>query len=100
MDFFYLYNAAEGSMRIQHAQDNAVFAYSYDKKVFPYQWYFASYGAFLDHYTAIIEPCTTMPISVNEARRLHQCSSLQPGETLQTSVTIYAGPDKQNYEQE
>jgi hypothetical protein len=33
-----------------------------------------------------------MPVSVNEAARLGQCSSLEPGEQIVTRVTIYAGP--------
>ncbi|MEP6685012.1 MAG: hypothetical protein ABJA35_17185, partial [Parafilimonas sp.] len=91
IDFFYLYNIAEAEMNLINAKSNDVFRYSYDKNIFPYQWYFASYGGFLNHYTAILEPATAMPISVNDARRLQQCTSLKPGETLQTMVTIYAG---------
>jgi hypothetical protein len=44
-------------------------------------------------YTVILEPCTTMPISVNEAIRGGRCSRLLPGEVLETDVSIYAGPD-------
>jgi hypothetical protein len=32
-----------------------------------------------------------MPISVNEAARQNQCSILEPGQVLETSVTVYAG---------
>lgn len=91
VDFFYLYNIAEAEMSLMNAKSNDVFRYSYDKNIFPYQWYFASYGGFLNHYTAILEPATAMPISVNDARRLQQSTSLKPGEILQTMVTIYAG---------
>jgi hypothetical protein len=90
MDFFYLYNIPNGEMEFS-SQQRHIFRYSYDKKIFPYQWYFASYGKFLDHYTAILEPCTTMPVSVNEARKLNQCSVLKPNEELHTIVKIYAG---------
>jgi len=91
MDFFYLYDIAAGQMELLSADKSSVFRYSYDKKIFPYQWYFASYGKFLDHYTAILEPCTTMPISVNDAIKLNQCSVLKPNEELNTVVKIYAG---------
>lgn len=91
VDFFYLYNIAEAEMNFINAKTNDLFRYSYDKNVFPYQGYFASYGGFLNHYTAILEPATAMPISVNDAIRLQQCTRLKPGETLQTMVTIYAG---------
>jgi hypothetical protein len=33
-----------------------------------------------------------MPISVNEAAKLGQCSVLEAGQALETQVTIYAGP--------
>lgn len=91
MDFFYLYNIPEGEMQLLSAGGEHVFSYRYDTNVFPYQWYFASYGGFLDYYTAILEPCTNMPISVNEAKAKGQCAVLEPGETLATTVTIYAG---------
>lgn len=91
MDFFYLYNAPEGTMKMISANGEHCFAYQYDQGVFPYQWYFASYGQFRGHYTAILEPASAMPVSVNEAAALKQCSVLEPGEEINTSVTIYAG---------
>jgi len=91
MDFFYLYDTTKGEMELSSGNGSRVFRYSYDKNVFPYQWYFASYGKFSDHYTAILEPCTTMPISVNDAMKLNQCSVLKPNEELNTVVKIYAG---------
>lgn len=96
MDFFYLYDIPGGEMQMLSKDDKSLFAYSYDNKVFPYQWYFASYGGFLDHYTVILEPCTTMPISIAEAKEKKQCTILQPGEELVTSVKIFAG-EKKNY---
>lgn len=91
MDFFYLYNAPEGTMKMISAQGEHCFAYQYDREVFPYQWYFASYGQFRDHYTAILEPASAMPVSVNEAAALEQCSVLEPGGEIKTLVVIYAG---------
>ena len=35
--------------------------------------------------------CTNMPMSVNEAKEKGQCAVLAPGETLSTTVRIYAG---------
>ncbi|GAB4546578.1 MAG: hypothetical protein Kow0063_41020 [Anaerolineae bacterium] len=94
MDFLYLYNLPEGRMAWESADGTLTFAYEFDLKVFPFAWLFASFGGFDDHYMAILEPCTTMPISVNEAARLGQCSVLEVGETLETRVSIYAGPVK------
>jgi len=92
MDFFYFYDTAIGEMELLSADKSSVFRCSYDKNIFPYQWYFASYGKFLDQYSAILEPCTAMPISVNDKIKLNQCSVLKPNEELNTVVKIYAGP--------
>jgi hypothetical protein len=90
-DFFYLYDIDQAEMCLKTGNGKQVFSYTYDKKVFPFQWYFASYGGFLDHYMVILEPCTGMPMSVNEAIKKKQCARLKPGEELHTTVRIYAG---------
>ena len=97
VDFFYLYDAAQPAMNFLSEGGNHLFRYQYDKKIFPYQWYFASYGGFLNHYTAIIEPCSSMPMSVNNAKALHQCTVLEPGEEINTLVSIYAGKNNLQY---
>ena len=61
---------------------------SFDVHIFPYVCYFASYGGFDGHYFAILDPCTAMPVSVNEAIRLGQCSWLDPGQRMETTVGI------------
>ncbi len=94
-DFFYLYDIPTGNMMLQSAEEDQLFGYSYDTKVFPYQWYFASYGGFLNHYTAILEPSTNMPMSVNDAIDIKQSAMLNSGETLTTTVHIFAGKKKQ-----
>jgi hypothetical protein len=91
VDFYYLFASGKGEMSMISPQNNSRFTYIFDPKVFPYLWYFASYGGFLGHYTAILEPCTTMPISVNDAIALNQCSFLEPGKSIRTRVSIYAG---------
>jgi hypothetical protein len=91
MDFFYLYDSPESNMSLVSKEGNHRFTYRYDGAVFPYQWYFASYGQFRNHYTAILEPASAMPVGVNEAAALGQCSVLEPGEALHTVVTIHAG---------
>ena len=94
MDFLYLYDLEDGQIAWESADGSLIFVYEFDLNVFPYAWMFASFGGFDDHYMAILEPCTTMPISVNEAAKLGQCSTLEAGETIETSVSIYAGPRK------
>jgi hypothetical protein len=94
MDFFYLYGVTQPVMQLQTANGKYLFSIRYEQKVFPYQWIFASYGGFLGHYVAILEPCSTMPISVNEAMQKNQCSVLAAGESLETTVRIFAGEKK------
>jgi hypothetical protein len=95
MDFFYLFETASGEMRLESV-DGSCFAFQYDQAIFPYQWLFASYGGFLGHYTAILEPCTNMPIAVNDAMAQKRSAKLEPGEILETRITLYAGPSE-NY---
>ncbi|MBL7699088.1 MAG: DUF5107 domain-containing protein [Chitinophagaceae bacterium] len=95
MDFMYLYDVPTGEMQLENKAGH-FFSYKYDPSIFPYQWLFASYGGFFDHYVAILEPCTNMPISVNEAQSLKQSAFLERGASLETSVTIFAG-EKKNY---
>lgn len=91
IDFFYLYDIEYSEMKFISGKGEYLFKYSYDKKVFPYQWYFASYGGFRNHYTAILEPSTSMPISVKEAKMKGRCVELEPNEEINTQVQIYAG---------
>jgi len=92
MDFLFIYDLEEGRMAWCRDSQNLTFEYRFDTEIFPYAWYFASFGGFDGHYMAILEPCTTMPLSVNEAAQLGQCSVLESGESIETTVTVYAGP--------
>jgi hypothetical protein len=94
MDFLHLYDLEKGQIAWRRPDHGLTFIYTFDKQVFPYAWLFASYGGFEGHYMAILEPCTNMPILVNEAAQLGQCSILEPGQAIETRVTIYAGPEK------
>ena len=91
MDFLYLYDLQEGRMGWRRSGRNLAFEYQFDPAVFPYCWYFASYGGFFGHYTGVLEPCTAMPCSVNEASKLGQCSVLEPSQSFETTVHINAG---------
>jgi len=90
LDFFYLFELQEGRVAWTRPAAGLVFEYRFDLSVFPYVWLFASYGGFLGHYTLILEPCTTMPMSVVEAAERGTCSCLEPGEVLETDVSLYA----------
>jgi hypothetical protein len=91
-DFFFLYDLEAGQFWWESAERDLRFGFEFDTGVFPFAWLFASYGGLLDYYTVILEPCSGMPMSVNEAAALGQCSRLEPGESIETRVTVYAGP--------
>ncbi|MHB0856525.1 MAG: DUF5107 domain-containing protein [Anaerolineae bacterium] len=92
VEFLYLYDLEQGRMAWVSREGDLTFAYTFDTQIFPYAWIFASYGGFEGHYTATLEPCTTMPIAVAEAAALGQTAVLESGETLRTRISTYAGP--------
>ena len=91
VDFLSLYDLDAGQMSWLSPSRGLEFSYLFDTRVFPYAQYFASFGGLDGHYTAVLEPCTAMPLLVNEAARLGQCSVLEPGEGIVTRIIIYAG---------
>lgn len=90
-DFLHLYELDRGEIAWRRPATGHLFRYRFDPAVFPCAWLFASYGGFDNHYTAILEPCTTMPMSVVEAARTGHCLILEPGATVTTNVTMFAG---------
>lgn len=91
VDFLYLYELSEGRMGWRRPATGMTFEYRFDPDVFPCCWYFASYGGFFGHTTAVLEPCTNMPISVNTAAASGRCARLDPGGSIETTVTLFAG---------
>ena len=91
MDFFYLFDLEKGEMFWRRPTAGLKFGYQFDARVFPYAWLFASWGGFLGHYIIILEPCTAMPMSVNQAAARRQCSRIESGEAIETKVSLYAG---------
>jgi hypothetical protein len=84
-EFLYLYDLASGRIGLE-GQDGAQIECQFDQTVFPCCWYFASHGGMDGAYTSVLEPCTNMPISVNQAAREGFCSRLAPGDALTTTV--------------
>ncbi|MDR3689101.1 MAG: hypothetical protein P4L46_06955 [Fimbriimonas sp.] len=92
-EFLYLHSLADGWIEWQRSTRR--FRVRFDPNTFPFAWYFASYGGFDGHHVAILEPCTSMPISVNEAMGLGQCPILAPGGSLETDYS-YEGTIDEN----
>lgn len=92
LDFFYLYDLRRGEISLNRPSVGLRLTFSFDTSVFPYAWIFASYGGFRDHYVVILEPCSTMHLSVNEAIQAGRCSRLRPGQTLETMIAVNVAP--------
>lgn len=92
VDFLYLYDLEKGRIAWERPGAQIRFEYQFDPEIFPFAWYFGSYGGFLSHYTAVLEPCSAMPISVNDAAESGKCLWLEPNEEVSTTISIYAGP--------
>lgn len=94
-DFFCLYDLERGEVAWRRPSLGACFRYTFDTSVFPCVWWFASYGQLDNHYVAVLEPCTSLRLSVADAMETGECSILAAGDTLATSVSLYAGPSKE-----
>lgn len=90
-EFFFLSDCERGLMRIESDEANTFFEYRYDHSVFPYGWIFATYGGWNGLYTAVLEPCTTIPHVLSQSIAKQTCKVLQPGEEIRTRVTIDVG---------
>ena len=66
---------------------------AFDPAVFTSCWTFASYGGWRGHEVLIMEPCTGYPVSLAEGLAAGTHRTLQPGQTLETTVTAvpYSG---------
>ena len=84
-EFLYLYDLRDGLMALE-AADGAGISCRFDTSVFPCCWYFASHGGMDGAFVGVLEPCTNMPMSVNEADAEGFCAGLQPGDQLETTV--------------
>lgn len=85
-DFLYLSDLSEGRIAL-HATDGARIECEFDLALLPCAWYFGSHGGLDGAVTAILEPCTNIPISVNDAAREGLCARLDPGGRIETTVS-------------
>lgn len=90
-EFFYLSQLERGEMALESQAAGTYFKYKFDKNIFPYAWYFATYGGWNGLYTGVLEPATAIPTALSKSIAHNTCPVLQPGETLATEVIIEAG---------
>ncbi len=86
-EFVYIERLTEGACGVRDTVTGRSLRLKFSQNTFPFTWLFCTYGGWRDLYTAVLEPCTNMPKDLNEAFRLGNCASLEPGESLTTSVS-------------
>lgn len=90
-EFLYLTGLRRGACALAHRAEDWRFELAFDPRVFRSAWLFASYGGWRELEVAILEPCTTWPISLEAAAKAGQCLRLGPGKVLNTTVTCRVG---------
>ena len=84
-DFFFLTDLIGNEIRLKRC-NGTIFNCLFDAKIFPCVWIFASFGRLNGSRTLIMEPSTNYPGTLAEARRSKVCASLNPGESIHTTV--------------
>lgn len=84
-DFFYLTDPTACELVLERTNGSR-FICSFDGRVFPLTWVFASFGRLNDSRTLIMEPCTSYPISLDEAAAKGVCAGLGANESIKTQI--------------
>lgn len=89
----YLTELDDGWLACTDTDARRGFGLVFDREVFPVVWLWVSYGGWRGNYHAIVEPWTGFPSSLSEAVAAGRARVLEPGESLETSITavIYGG---------
>lgn len=90
-EFFFLSGLERGEFRHESPGNGTFFTYTFDHTVFPYAWYFASYGGWNGLYTGVLEPATAIPHMLSTSVKNETCPVLAPGGELSTQVVISVG---------
>jgi galactose mutarotase-like enzyme len=90
-EFLYLVDLEEGVCGLAHKAEDWRFTVTFPKEIFPTVWIFASFGGWRDLETLILEPCTTWPKSVLQAKELERCYQLDSGESVTAMISVHAG---------
>lgn len=91
-EFQYATELEAGWCAVTYA-DGGGLGLAFDPEVFPSCWTFASYGGWRGLEMLILEPCTGYPISLKGGMAAGTHRTLQPGQSVETTVTAvpYSG---------
>lgn len=90
-EFLFLKNLTKGAVGLERKADKLKFEISFDRQIFPYVCYFATFGKLNNCYTAVIEPCNLDSVSVSNAAKAGTATALKPNQQIETNVSIFAG---------
>ncbi len=90
-EFVYVTNLPAGWCGVDDLDRQASLRFHFDRAQLPYLWLFLTYGGWQDCYTAVLEPCSTLPKDLEEALRRGQTPSLPAGGIFQTTVGVRLG---------
>ena len=76
----------EGLTRFVDGERGLMSTLRFDPELMDNVWLWLAYGGWRGHFTAVIEPCTSYPMDLNEAIKRKHFSRLRGGENLKTSV--------------
>lgn len=76
----------QGALFNKRSQKELRFCFKQD--VLSYIWLFQSYGGFMNHYVAMLEPTNAGHYDLAQASQNNQCGRLMPGELKSFSISI------------
>jgi hypothetical protein len=90
-EFVYVLDAPDGWCGVDDAECGASLRFSFERERIPFVWLFLSYGGWRDCYTAVLEPCTNHPKSLDDAAARGHSAVLRPGEAWETRASVTLG---------
>lgn len=87
-EFVKLSDMKEGFVSLKNKRTDSELQFSFDRKEFPYVWLFQSYGGFLGHYVAMIEPTNAAHYDLAVSSKEKTASILNPFEKRMLRLEI------------
>lgn len=88
-EFMKYAHLSEGECALQNQRTGKELMFRFPKKSLPYLWLFQSYGGFMNHYVAMLEPTNAGHYDLKEAFRDQKCGVLRPYEEMNFSLEIF-----------
>src|SRR5690606_28671428 len=87
-EFVKLSELGTGRCSLRNPRTNTELVFSFNERDFPYVWLFQSYGGFLDHYVAMIEPTNADHDDLSTSAKERTAAFLKPFEKKEFHMEI------------